>query len=588
MHGDAITWNNYDIFDCILNYIPIGSYPLFVCNHSLITIGSSDFTDLLNSKQIIIASSEHNPEEFGYVEHGRISTETFIASCPPTILIATHVPTGKKFTLVDIANYGAKYMEDIYNNLNKEEKEAIYNESELGISQDNSLTCCTLIAMYMTKYTKLCYDHKLGGIGLTYSSQGMRAYRSKHYEDNIFTHNDKEYRILEDKSYTGGRVQELYHGLYNGKVYLLDIQSLYPHLGKIKPFPTKLQDSQASPSQGTVDEWVASGIVAAYCHVETTLPAYPKKLEGNLIFPVGSFNTYLIGEEFSDAWKEGRIKKVYNAQYYSCDYILKSYSEYMLSLRTKYKGSNDRLAEFIIKCVTNGLWGKFGQCGNMWVIDEDKIADRPYGGFYQFDPVAMKKYQYRIVDYVVSKLEYAPFVDNTFIPISATMNSYSRHYLWRHMLQAGLHNVLYTCVDGMIVTQEGFDRLAWLIAPNPYIYGMYKISEQGDSCYIAGYGKYTIGNKTAYQGVPKYNSKQYRGFWSVMDEYNLLQSKEVMQGRAVEVIEGSLDLRDKLRSDGTDSGSFMDSISLNEPILQYNPDAVYSQGHLWHDSEWNQ
>jgi len=588
MYGDAITWNNHDIFDCVLNYLPLGNYPLLVCNHSLIVIGSSDFTCKLDSNEIIISNSEHNKEEFSYVESGRVSTEAFIASCPPTILLATHTRTGRKFTLVDIANFGAKYMEDIYNNLSKEDKEAIYNESELGISEDNSLTCCTLIAMFMKKYSKLCYEHKLGGICLTYSSQGMRTFRSKFYQDNIFTHNSNKYRILEDNCYLGGRVQELYHGLYNGKVYLLDIQSLYPHLGKIKPFPTSLQDSQYAPSQGTIARWVDAGLVAAYCHIETPLPAYPKKMPEGLTFPVGSFNTHLIGEEFSDAWKEGRVKHVYHANLYSCDYILREYSSFMLSLRTKYKGANDRLAEFIVKCVTNGLWGKFGQCGNMWVIDDAKIADRPYGGFYQFDPIAMKKYQYRIIDYVVSKLEYAPWVDNTFIPISAVMNSYSRHYLWRHMLQAGLHNVLYTCVDGMIVTQEGYDRLAWLIAPNPYVYGMYKVSESGDSCYIAGYGKYAIGNKTAYQGVPKYRSKQYRGFWSVMDDYNLLQTKEVMQGNTVEVIEGSLDLRDRLRSEGKDYGRFTDSINLHESILPYNPDAPYIQSSLWHDSEWNQ
>lgn len=587
MEGDAITWDCSDLFDCILNYIQCGRSPLIVLNHSLVCIGSSDFVGKLDRREIVLASSESNYEQFGYSGEGKVSTESFVSSAPPTILIFDHLHTGKRYTVVDIANYGAKYMIDIWDNLSKVEREAIHNEAELGVSEDNSLTCCTLIAMYMRKYYKLVHEHNLGGVSLTYSSQGMRAFRKRFYSDNICTHADKDARILEDRCYLGGRVQELYHGMYNGKVYLLDIQSLYPHLGTIKKFPTSLQDTQTSPSKGTIEQWLDSGIVFAHCHVESDLPAYPYKTMEGLTFPKGSYNAYLCADEFSDAWKTGCIRNVYKAQHYSADFILKPYSDFMLSLRTKYKGSSDRLTEFMAKCITNGLWGKFGQCGNVWMYDDKEQADRPYGGYYKFDCERMKKYQYRIIDWNVSKLEYAPFSDNTFIPISACMNAYSRHYIWRHMLQAGLNNVLYTCVDGLIVTQEGMDRLAWLIAPNPYIYGMYKVSEIGDSCCISGYGKYTIGNKVAYQGVPRYNSKQSRGFWSVLDDNDLMQTKEIYEGKEILTSYGSSDMRNKLMLQVNKPGSFTDPLTLHEsPLLPFVPDS-YQQDHLFHDSEWN-
>ena len=585
---DFITWDNSDLFSCITNYIPTGRNSLIVCNHSLVAIGASDFTTLLDNKRILLHHTSASSEEFGYEEYGKISTEAFIASCPPTILIFKDTNTGKTYTLVDIANYGAKYMQDIWNNLSNEEKSTIHNEAELGVDSDNSLTCCALISLFMTKYIKLVNSHSLGGLSLTYSSQGMRCFRSKFYQDNILTHTDDEARIIEDRCYLGGRVDERYNGKYDGKVYLLDIQSLYPHLGKIKPFPTKLKETKTYPSKRDVEEGLRSGIVAAHCHIETDLPAYPVKTDAGLVFPVGKFNAYLIGDEFTDAWREGRVKSVYSANFYESDFILKEYSEYMLSLRTKYKGANSRLEEFMIKCITNGLWGKFGQCGNMWVNQFDEIADMPYGGFYRMNSDSTKKYQYRIIDWNVSKLEYAPWANNTFVPISACMNSYSRHYIWRHMLQAGLHNVLYTCVDGLIVTQEGYDRLAWLVAPNPYIYGMYKVSESGDSCYIAGYGKYQIGNKTAYQGLPRHNVKQYRGFWSAIESDGNQLTDNVIKGKEVLATYCSKDLRDSLRTVCSQHGSFTGLARMDEPILPYRSHNPLEQGFLWHDSEWNQ
>lgn len=586
--GDCITWNCTDLFNCLCNYFVLGRNPLIVCNHSLVCIGASDFTDALSRGEIIISRSKKGSDVFQYLTQEEISTESFIASCPPTILIFRHVHSGREFTFVDIANYGFKYMEDIWKSLSNDERQLIRNESELGISHDNSLTCCTLIAIAMKRYFEVISEHKMGGMALTYSAQAMRYFRRRHYDGSILTHRNDDARILEDDSYMGGRVNVFYQGHYKGKVYLLDIQSLYPHLGRQKTFPVSLQETQPAPSKATIERWLETGIVCARCLIDTPLPAYPCKRDGRLSFPIGSFNTTLIAEEFSDAWREGRVKHVYSASLYDSKPVLHSYSESALGIRTKYKGYGSKLKECIIKFITNGLWGKLGQCGNMWVIDSNEQADRPYGGYRKFVPELAREFQYRIINYEVSKLCYAPWVDNTFIPISSAMNAYSRHYLWRDMLQAGLHNVLYTCVDGMIVTQEGMDRLAWKIAPNPYIYGMYKVSEVGDSCTIAGYGKYAIGNKIAAQGVPKYDSKQYRGFWSVLQENNLLMNQDVVSGHEVLSLESSIQQRNELIESMSLDGGFISPEVMNEQIYLDMPYNVQHQRELFHRSEWNE
>jgi hypothetical protein len=240
----------------------------------------------------------------------------------------------------------------------------------------------------------------------------------------------------------------------------------------------------------------------------------------------------------------------------------------------------------IIKLITNGLWGKFGQTGKVWVVDEDEIADCGYGGYYKHDDKQHIGIQYRIIDWTVSRLESTPFPDNVFSPISACMNSYSRHYIWRHMLQAGLHNILYVCVDGLILTQEGYDRLAWLIAPTPYQYGMYKVSEQAEYANIYGYGKYSIGSKIASQGTPRKDSRQYSGFWSILDHVAEPHRQQILDGDSVKVTYKPSDIRHILRNRCDGIGHFTAQDTVSQQIDSTLDHVSLLRQETFHSPEW--
>lgn len=584
--GDILTWDCDDIFTCVTNYLPTRNNVLIVCNHSLVVLGSSDFTERLERKDIILHRGDISEANITGKGNKTYDTQSFVVSCPPTIVMFSNTNNGNSYTLVDVNNYGIRYMIDIYNNLKNEDKDLIHNTAELGISVDDSLTCATLIARFMQEKYSVNADNKLGGIGLTYSSEGMRIFRGRFYQDNILTHTNEDARMIEDECYVGGRIEPLYHGEYHGKAYLIDIMSLYPHLGRIKRYPTSLHSCENNPSKQTIEKWIEKGIVFAKCHISTTVPAYPIRRGQNLSFPTGDFNCFLCADEFNDAWKEGRINKVYSANFYNADYILKEYSQFMLDLRTKYKGCNNRLAEYIVKSVTNGLWGKFAQYGHLWQIMENEVPDRQYGGYLKFNKELQKNEQYRIIDWQVSKLIHAPYIDNTFRPISATINSYSRHYVWRHILQAGLHNILYCCVDGLIVTQEGIDRLAWLIAPTPYQYGMYKISEKGNNCIILGHGMYQIGDKIAYVGTPKYDVKQCKGFWSTQRDRNILPMTSENAGKSIVTNYRHPDNRQELINRGKVKGYFTARETMEEPILPGIDSMPSNHQPYFHEPEW--
>lgn len=583
---DMLLFSGNDLWDSILKYSDIRKNTLVVCNHSLLAVGASDFTLCLEQKRIRISESKIDPDDYGLTDQDNICSKQFIVSCPPTIIGLVECETGRRITLVDIANYGIRYLVDIYNDLSDEEKELIPNYAELGISSDNAETCCALVARYMQEYHKLVTTEKMGGLALTYSSQGMRFFRRRHYNSSILTHDNDKARVLEGKCYTGGRCEYRYKGWYHGKVYLLDIRSTYPATGKNKEFPVELLDYAERPTKETVENWLGKGIVFAWVHLDTPEQAFPLRKNNKTFFPIGRFSTFLCGEEFTEAWKNGYITTVYRMAVYRTEKILSSYSRAMLDIRTKLKICNNRLGERIQKYITNGIWGQFGKINNTWIIDNNEIPDRQYGGYIKYSEKDNCEHQYRIIDWEVSRLTHGIWADNTFPAISATMNSYCRHQLYRHALLAGLTNVLYFSIDGMIVTQEGYDRLQWLISEDNTLYGSYKVTESSDSCYIQDIGVYKIGNKIAYQGIPNQEVKTYKGFWSNVSDKLLSPSGEQCIGQQIYRLQHTLPDRQRLGENDKLPGRFMAQEMLDEsPLLPSVADHRYIQ-HGFHHGEW--
>lgn len=583
---DMLTWSGNEVFDAILNYCDIGNNCLIVCNHSLVLLGASDFVHHLDNGSIAICDNKVNADDYAIKDVDNLDAKQFIASMPPTIVGCWNNVSGGRFTLVDIANYGPKYLVEVWENLSDEEKKLIPNYAELGVSEDSADTCCALIARYMQEWYKIVSTFKLGGIALTYAGQGMRAYRYKFCSNEIVTHRNDNARILERACYVGGRCEVRYQGWYHGKTYLLDIRSLYPALGKTKEFPCELQDFQEHPTKETIDDWLQTSCVLAYCHIDTPEPAYPKRIGSATIFPVGRFNAFLCGEEFKDAWNNGYITTVYRAASYRTGSVLKSYSEYMLDARSRVKQACNSLGELCIKRITNGTWGQFGKNTNVWILDETIKPDSPYGGFIKRNERTGSEDQYRIINWQVSKLTSSLWTDNTFTPIAAIINSYSRHMIYRHALLAGMRNVLYFSIDGMIVTQEGLDRLSWLVSPHYQDYGTYRISESSQDCYIKDVGVYRIGNKVAYQGCPERDTKTYKGFWSVTGSKQLGSNSTQVDSTKVHRIESSITRRKLLGYDDNKPGFFTGLTVLDEsPLVGSSCNPAYSQTGF-HSGEW--
>jgi hypothetical protein len=237
------------------------------------------------------------------------------------------------------------------------------------------------------------------------------------------------------------------------------------------------------------------------------------------------------------------------------------------------KSTCNKLGELIVKLVTNGLWGKFGQLANLWIIDQTERPDRQYGGFIKVDPLDLSEKHYRIINWVVSRLTSTKWSDNTFPAIAAYANSLARFTLWQAVQMAGLSNVLYCCIDGVIVNEAGFNRLRVLCSDNPESYGLFRVSEKEKSCYIEKYGVYKIGNKTAYQGIPLEETVRYSGFWSLLHDKLLTHNEGMASRNPVVSTVTPTSLRSALGKDKPDTGSFTADVVLDELCLPSLPDS---------------
>lgn len=571
---EPIIYGGHAVFEALYSLQHLGNNVLVIVNNSLVALGSSDFGYMLDQKFLEICLTQGSGDDYALTDNDEVYSLFFVASAPPTIVKAVRKSSKQEITIVDIANYGIKYLDTIWENMSEEHQQRIPNLAELGVSVNCCDTVAALMAHFMLHYHEVCRVNKLGSIALTYAGQAMKYYRRRHYAGQIKPHADEEVAYLEECCYTGGRGEARFHGWYHGKVYLLDIQSLYPSQALDYEFPTELIEKAKSPSLNDLESWTRDSIVFAHVRVKTGEPIYAKREVHSTTFPVGTFNSYLCGNEFTECLRRGHIENCYFAARYRKSAILRTFSESMLNTRSVYKAKGARLSEFITKCITNGLWGKFGQLGNRWLRDDNIITDIRYGGFVSIDSTCSKEYQYRVIDGICYKLVRCLWQDNTFVPVSAMANSISRYLLWRYMQFAGLSNVLYCSIDGLIVTEEGYKNLTPFIAKTNTEYGKFKVSEEADSCYIYKYGCYKIGNKVAYMGMPRDNTIQRKGFWNYKADTAILDRDEMVTQTIVTRYRSALQERMLLGSNDKSPGSFTAPNLLEEPILN---DPVYSR-----------
>ena len=162
------------------------------------------------------------------------------------------------------------------------------------------------------------------------------------------------------ESYFGGRTEVYQRGEFENLNYY-DINSLYPSVMlKNIPLPQSGRYNEKGYINGII-KYMGVTRVNITCPEDIDKPLLPKRLDGKLIFPTGTFEGVYTHAELNKALKLGyEINDIKEQMVYTkSKKLFKDYVESLYKKRKEQKKNNDPM-EKVTKLLLNSLYGKFG------------------------------------------------------------------------------------------------------------------------------------------------------------------------------------------------------------------------------------
>jgi DNA polymerase elongation subunit (family B) len=474
----------------------------------------------------------------------------------------------RKIVFVDVANYMRASVRKLGEILGIEKLDV----NPLTATLNELIPYCRrdveIITYAMLKFFDYIRENNLGGLGLSISSTAFKAFRHRFMKYPIYIHDFDPALELERRSYYGGRVECFRIGHVNRKIYVLDVNSMYPFVMRYNYFPVKLVKYDETSTVDVVRDYLDRGYcVIAHVFVKTNEPVYPKKLKDKLIFPVGRFHTFLTTPSLKYAFYNNNIVRTYEYAVYVPQVIFDEYIEFFYTERLKFKREGNTVYDFMSKLFMNSLYGKFAQRRREIEECEEALTVPHLTRMYDEN----LNYIGRAVHinnngFLVKKAQDYSF--NSFPAISAHVTDYARMYLWHLMKTAGLKHVLYVDTDSLHVTAEGYRNLQNLIDAQ----GLGKLKLE-DVTYSATYfapKHYIVGNKVKQKGISQ-NAKQIDDNTYEQFEFPSLQSVVINNVEGVPIRKVIKRLRLEYEKGIVDENGHIHPIRLNEDPNTFEP-----------------
>ncbi|HXK37161.1 MAG TPA: DNA polymerase, partial [Candidatus Paceibacterota bacterium] len=150
-----------------------------------------------------------------------------------------------------------------------------------------------VIRVAMRRWWAFLHEFDLGGFAPTLASQAFRAWRHRFMSHPVLIDANPSALKLARSSYHGGRTEAFRLGKVQGRVHVLDVNSMYPFVMRDERYPTTLKLHARRPSLSELRRWLTRFCVVARCQIRTSVPRYAIVLDGRLVFPVGRFEATL-------------------------------------------------------------------------------------------------------------------------------------------------------------------------------------------------------------------------------------------------------------------------------------------------------
>ena len=366
-------------------------------------------------------------------------------------------PEGEKIRILSTTNYYAGTLKDLGNAVGLEKIDV----DVLNITEEQAMPYCKrdaeIIVKAMEDYFTFIDENEYGSVMSTISGQAFHIFKKKFMHHDIFVHSHEKVIELERAAYMGGRVECFQIGRLPGRIYCLDVNSMYPYVMSITKVPVKYLTARKCPSIKDIAAWIAAGYcLVAEVEIRTEEPDFPKKLEDKLIFPVGEFTTSLCTPELSLALKKGAVIRCNKAAIYEGEII---FDTYIAELYEKRKQEKNPIKNKTLKLFLNGLYGKFGQQADEWdPVEEADPLEISVEEVFNNETKRMETYK----TFGGTRFFHAGLFESydSFAAIAAHVTSAARCVLQRYINAAERADVYYCDTDSLFVSEDARIRLA--------------------------------------------------------------------------------------------------------------------------------
>lgn len=422
-------------------------------------------------------------ERAHYLDHksGTPRRGLIVVNDPPTILILKARDTTGTVRIVDLANYTFPGW-----------------SPEVGLEER-----LNMMHDWLCEWRGILIRHSLGSWKNTLASQAYTAFRQPQHWHQFILHRQPEVLRLERDAYYGGRCECFRLGQVKGPIHHLDGIAHYAAAAAVDKIPMALVDYSESLSPGRLTELQTEFAVIADVTLRTNVNAYPLRVKGDTVWPVGEFRTALAGPELWHAIVSGHVQRVHRAACYQRGPSLASWAQLAQQLRNEIAEGAIEHCQGAVKGLIVSLFGKLGQKRQLWVDVPDQVNDQRWECWYQIDPDTDRTTQYRaIAGYVQKQVQSGEH--NESIPyLAAWITSAARAQLWRWMMMAGFEHVIYVDTDTLMLEQGGFDNLHAQGQTDQRLVGKLKIEGVYKSVELRGIKHHVCDGVLTCAGLPR-------------------------------------------------------------------------------------
>jgi len=341
-------------------------------------------------------------------------------------------------------------------------------------------------------------ENQLGGFAPTLAGQAFRTFRHRFMVDQILIDSDEDALSLARDAMHGGRTEAWQIGSIDTAVYRLDINSMYPDIMAKQLMPTKLAGVYKRVSTKELASLLEHYCLIADVIVETDKPAYGLINDNRLVFPVGRFSTVLSTPELIYALDHNHIKSCHQCVVYHRSYIFTDYVDYFYTLRKEYIAAGNHTQANQCKLMLNSLYGKFGQNGRRYDIQEQVDSDE-VKTWTEYDAETKEIASYRQFGGIIQRFVNEGESRDSHPAIAGHVTAHARMRLWADIERIGYNDIYYMDTDSIWTNERGFETMINHVDPNTL--GAYKLEGIEGNVIIHGAKDYQYGATKKIKGI---------------------------------------------------------------------------------------